>query len=93
MAQAQGIKDATMAWFIAKNMNKKLLHINGNYHTDANDGIIKYLHQYAPKTKIKTIYRVKQESVSQLDSTYLHHGDFYLCVPEDMVTSYEHFTR
>ncbi|MCR5312508.1 MAG: ChaN family lipoprotein [Bacteroidaceae bacterium] len=88
MGQAQGVKDATMAWFISKNLDKKVLHYNGNYHSDANDGIIKYLKKYVPGVKVKTIYSVKQEDVDKLDDTYLGHGDFYLCVPEDMVTTY-----
>lgn len=88
MGQAQGLKDATMAWFIAKNMKRHFIHFNGNYHSDSNDGIVKYLLKYRPGTKIKTIYSVKQEDISTLDSTYLGHGDYYICVPSDMVTTY-----
>ena len=88
MGQAQGLKDATMAWFIAKNLKRHFIHLNGNYHSDSNDGIVKYLLKYRPGTKIKTIYSVKQEDISSLDETYLGHGDYYICVPSDMVTSY-----
>ena len=88
LGQSQGLKDATMAWFIAKNMKRPFIHFNGNYHTDANDGIIRYLNIYRPKTKFKTIYSVKQENINRLDSTYLGHGDYYICIPEDMVTTY-----
>ena len=88
MGQAQGLKDATMAWFIVKNLKRHFIHFNGNYHSDSNDGIVKYLLKYRPGTKVKTIYSVKQEDISTLDSTYLGHGDYYICVPSDMVTSY-----
>ncbi len=88
MGQAQGLKDATMAWFIAQNLDKAVLHFNGNYHTAAGDGIVKYLHAYAPKAKIKTIFSARQETIDALDDAYIGQADFYLCVPEDMVTSY-----
>lgn len=88
MGQSQGLKDATMAWFISRRKTKKMLHVNGNYHSQGNDGTVKYLKIYAPKTKIKTIYSVRQEDISKLDSTYLGLGDYYLAVPESMVTSY-----
>ncbi len=88
LGQAQGLKDATMAWFIAQNLDKAVIHFNGNYHTAAGNGIIKYLHTYAPKAKVKTIYSVKQETTDTLDDAYAGQADFYLCVPEDMVTSY-----
>ncbi len=88
IGQAQALKDATMAWVIAHNLDKKMVHVNGNYHSDANTGIITYLKEYAPKTVYKTIYTVKQEDVSKLEQDYLGHGDFYIVVPYDMVTSY-----
>lgn len=88
IGQAQGLKDATMAWFITKNLKKHTIHFNGNYHSDSGEGIIKYLKHYRPGTKIKTIYTVKQEDIKSLDSTYSGHGDYYICIPEDMVTTY-----
>lgn len=57
LAQAQAIKDATMGWFIARNMKSKFLHFNGNYHSDFQGGIIPYLLQYRPGTTIKTVVR------------------------------------
>lgn len=88
MGQSQGLKDATMAWFISKRQRAHMFHINGNYHTQGGDGILKYLRQYSPKTKAKVIYSAKQEDTATLDSTYMGLADYYLVVPEDMVTSY-----
>lgn len=88
MGEAQGVKDATMGWFISQNLKKHFLHFNGTYHSDANDGTVKYLKKYKPGVTVKTIYSVRQENIESLDSTYLGHGDYYLCVPEDMVTTY-----
>jgi len=88
MGQAQAVKDATMAWFIARTLNHKTIHINGNYHSDTNGGIITYLKKYKPGITIKTVYSVKQESIDALEDDYKNRADFYVVVPQDMVTSY-----
>lgn len=88
MSQAQATKDATMAWFIAKNIKRKFVHINGSYHTDFKGGIIPYLLCYKPNTNIVTIVSVRQESIDLLDEENKGRADFYICIPEDMATSY-----
>ena len=88
MAQAQAIKDATMGWSIAKNLHGKFLHFNGSYHSDAQEGIIPYLLQYRPGTTFTTIRAVRQEDISYLEDDYKGLADYYICVPEDMNTSY-----
>ncbi len=88
MAQAQAIKDATMGWFIAKNLHGKFLHFNGSYHSDTQEGIIPYLLQYRPGTTFTTIRAVRQEDISYLEDDYKGLADYYICVPEDMNTSY-----
>lgn len=87
-AEAQALKDATMAWHIAQTKKPKILHINGNMHSDANSGIISYLKIYAPQKKIITIRTVQQEDITTLDETYKGLADFYICIPEDMTTTY-----
>ena len=54
---AQAIKDATMAYFIAKNRppGTRLLHINGSFHSDYNEGILTYLKKLDPKARTLTI--------------------------------------
>lgn len=88
LAQAQAIKDAAMGWFIARNMKDRFLHINGSYHSDWKGGIIPYLLRYRPGTSIVTVTFVRQESIDKLDEENKGRADFYVCVPEDMVTSY-----
>lgn len=88
LLQAQAIKDATMGWFIAKNIRHKFLHFNGNYHSDRKSGIIPYLMEYRPGTTIKTICSVRQENIDHLDEDNIERADFYICVPEDMTTTY-----
>lgn len=89
LAQAQAIKDATMAWFIAKNLDgRKFIHINGSYHSDNRDGIIPYLLAYKPSTKIATVTSVRQEDTTALDEDNIGRADFYIVVSEDFPTSY-----
>lgn len=90
LSQSQALKDATMAWNIARWLKQgyKLIHFNGNYHTAAGEGILTYLRQYAPKAHCKTIYAVRQEDITSLEEDYLGQGDYYICVTEDMTTSY-----
>lgn len=91
LAQAQAIKDATMAWFIARNLsapNTKLLHLNGSYHSDFKEGIILYLLEYRPGTSCATVTFLRQEDISRLDSVQQGRADFYVVIPDTMVTSY-----
>ncbi len=90
MSQAQAIKDATMAWHIAKAMktSKHMIHFNGTFHSDGHNGIITYLEQYRPNTKTCLLRAVRQEDISQLEDDYLGLADFYICIPEDMTMSY-----
>lgn len=88
MGQSQALKDATMAWNIAQCKTGKLVHFNGNYHTDSGSGIITYLRQYRPGVRLKTVYSVRQEDTKSLEHDYLGRADYFICVPEDMTTSY-----
>lgn len=88
LSEAQALKDATMAWHIAQHARKKVLHVNGNIHSDGQAGIVTYLRQYAPGKKIITVRAVRQEDITRLDETYLGLADYYLCIPEDMSMSY-----
>lgn len=88
LSEAQALKDATMAWHIAQHARKKVLHVNGNIHSDGQAGIVTYLRQYALGKKIITVRAVRQEDVTRLDETYLGLADYYLCIPEDMSMSY-----
>lgn len=88
VAAAQAIKDATMGWFIAQNLDGKFIHLNGNYHSDFKDGIIPYLLKYRPGTTVVNIASVRQDSIDELGEENFGRADFYICVPYDMVTSY-----
>lgn len=96
-AQAQALKDATMAWSIAQNYSQMaagtgkkpvFIHYNGNYHSDFHSGIIPYLDEYLPGLEIATICCVRQESISQMDKENRDRADFIICVPESMTSTF-----
>ena len=87
-AQAQAIKDATMAWFIAQNFDRKFIHYNGNFHSDNRGGIIPYMKQYLPGKSVTTVCCIRQDSISSLDKENRGRADFIIVVPTDFPMSY-----
>ena len=87
-AEAQAIKDATMAWFIAQNFDKKFIHYNGNFHSDNKGGIIPFLEQYLPGKSIVTICSARQDSIGNLDKENQGRADFIIVAPTDFPMSY-----
>ncbi len=87
-AEAQAIKDATMAWFISRNFDRKFIHYNGNFHSDNRAGIIPYLEQYLPGKKIATVCSARQDSINSLDKENRSRADFIIVAPTDFPMSY-----
>lgn len=90
MVKAQSLKDATMAYFIMQNMNRKgiFVHFNGSYHSDNYEGIYWYLKKDAPNLKIATISSVALKNIQDLPENYKSLADFIIALPEDMTKSY-----
>ena len=87
-AEAQALKDATMAWSIAENFDRKFIHFNGNFHSDNMGGIIPYLNIYLPDKQIATVCCVRQEQIDRLDKENRGRADFIVCVPEEMTMTF-----
>lgn len=87
-AEAQAIKDATMAWFISQNYDKKFIHFNGNFHSDNKGGIIPYLEKYLPGKTIVTICLARQDSLNSLEKENRGRADFIIVAPTDFPMSY-----
>ena len=87
-AEAQAIKDATMAWFIAQNFDRKFIHFNGNFHSDNKGGIIPFLEQYLPGKSIVTICSARQDSLNSLEKENRGRADFIIVAPTDFPMSY-----
>jgi uncharacterized iron-regulated protein len=90
MPKAQASKDATMAYFINKNLeeNTVFIHYNGTYHSDKFEGISWYLKTYHPEIKIVTISTVEQSDLSKLEQENYNKADFILVIDEDVTKTY-----
>lgn len=90
LPKAQAIKDATMAYFIVKNLQKNSLfiHYNGSYHSDKYEGIFWYIKKSNPKAKITTIATVTQKNISKLETENKNKADFIIVVDEDVTKTY-----
>ena len=87
-AQAQALKDATMAWFISRNFDRKFIHYNGNFHSEAKGGIIPYLQQYLPGKNIVTICSARQDDIRSLEKENRGRADFIIVAPTAFPMSY-----
>lgn len=90
MPKAQASKDATMGYFIYKNLkdNTVFIHYNGSYHSDNFEGINWYLLKQNPNLKIITIATVEQKDLSKLEKEYYNKADFILVIDEDVTKTY-----
>lgn len=90
MPKAQASKDATMAYFINKNLqpNTVFIHYNGTYHSDNFEGINWYLKRYNPIIQIITIAVVEQKEISKLETENYNKADFILVIDEDVTKTY-----
>lgn len=86
LPKAQAIKDATMAYFILKNLKQgeKFIHFNGTYHSDDFQGIMWYLKQARPELKVLTISSIEQENLTKLMDDNKEKADFILVTPSSM---------
>ena len=87
---SQAIKDATMAWFISRNLQpgNLFIHFNGAFHSDNGEGINWYLKRYQPGLKIVTISTTSLEDIGELPAEEKGKADFIICVPENMTTTH-----
>ena len=90
IAKAQGLKDATMAYFILKNWEKgkTFIHYNGSYHSDSYQGIVWYLKNSNPKLKIVTITTTEQDNLEEIDDETVKVADFILVVDQNVTKTY-----
>lgn len=89
-AYAQAIKDATMGYSIAEHVKKgeRVYFLNGAFHSDFHQGIMWYVKQYAPGTKVGTITTVSQKDVRKLQKEHLNRADFIIVVNETMTSTH-----
>ncbi len=81
--QSQNLWDATMAHRISKLARKKtikkILHLNGRFHSDEKLGTVAQLRKYAPRLSVANISCFSHESFTKPDwSTFGHLGDYII---------------
>lgn len=88
--KAQAVKDATMAWFINKNLREDyiFIHFHGTYHSNNFEGIYWYLKRANEKSKIATIATVTQKNIDVLESENQNLASFTIVIPEKMTRTY-----
>ena len=90
MPKAQAIKDATMAFFIQKNLKEKsiFIHFNGTYHSDNFEGIYWYLKKTAPNLEILTIATIEQKELKKISTEDYNKADYILVIDEDVTKTH-----
>lgn len=90
LPKSQAIKDATMGWFISKYLTKtnQIIHYNGSYHSDREEGTAWYLKQYVASVTIGSITTKEQADITKLDDENKNSADFVIIVPENMTKTY-----
>lgn len=90
LVKAQAIKDATMAYFILKNLqpNQVFFHLNGSYHSNDFEGIYWYLKTYHKDVNILTITTVEQANLDTLEDKHRNQANFIIAVDENMTKTY-----
>lgn len=90
MPKAQAVKDATMAYFITKNVKPDtvFIHYNGSYHSDNFEGIYWYLKKATPNLKIITIATVEQSDLKKIVAENYNKADYILVIDEDVTKTY-----
>lgn len=90
MYKAQSLKDAVMAHNIAKNLvdGTPFIHINGNFHSIYDIGIITFLKEEKPNAKIGTVITVYQDEMFTFDDKNRDKADFYFVLPTDTHKTY-----
>ncbi len=90
MPKAQAIKDATMTYFIQKNLkdNSIFIHYNGTYHSENFEGIYWYLKNTAPNLQIITIATVEQKDLEKITPENYKKADYILVIDEDVTKTH-----
>ncbi len=90
LPKAQALKDATMAYFINKNVKDgyTFIHYNGAYHSDYGEGIVWHLKKYNPDLKILVISVSELSDLNNPSMEDLDKGDFTVLTPEDITRTY-----
>jgi uncharacterized iron-regulated protein len=91
--QTQNLWDATMAWsiarFIKKHKETKVLHINGRFHSDEHLGTFARLQKMLPKSNLCNVSAFYSDDFSSPSwDKYKHLGDYIILTDPKVKRSY-----
>ncbi|MEW6468769.1 MAG: ChaN family lipoprotein [Bacteroidota bacterium] len=83
LIMAQSLWDATMAYSISEYLkthkDKKVMQVNGKFHSDQGFAIVTQLKKYSPKTRVLIISTATDDSFPNIDwSKYKANGDYVI---------------
>lgn len=92
--QGQSLWDATMAYAIYQyrenNEDKKVLHVNGKFHSDEYFGIVQQLKRYDPLLKILVISSFPNDQFPEVDfAEYTYLADYIIITDPSVAKSFE----
>ena len=86
MYQAQNLWDATMGWsiarFLQKHQNYKLLQVNGGFHSEEKLGAAAQLRKYAPRIKILNIACFSDDNFDKPDWSKFSKDNDYIMLTD-----------
>ncbi len=94
LIMAQSLWDATMAYSIAEyhkqNKGKKMMQINGRFHSDEGFAVVTQLKKYSPKMKAMVISTGPDESFSNINwEQFKGLGDYIIITDPTVPTTYK----
>lgn len=94
LIMGQSLWDATMAYsiseYILKNPEKKVMQVNGRFHSDEGFAIVQQLKKYSPEIKALIISAGEDESFPNIDwSKFKHLGDYVIITDPKVPKSYK----
>ncbi|TND10064.1 MAG: iron-regulated protein [Bacteroidetes bacterium] len=94
LIMGQSLWDATMAYsiseYLKKNKGKKVMQVNGRFHSDEGFAIVAQLTKYNPKAKPLIISTASDDAFPKIDwSKYKKNGDYIIITDPKVPKTYE----
>ncbi|MBL7766083.1 MAG: ChaN family lipoprotein [Chitinophagaceae bacterium] len=91
---AQSLWDATMAYSIAEHLKayrgKKIMQVNGRFHSDEGFAVVTQLYNYRPKTRSLVISCGSAENFRNINwSEFAHLGDYIIITDPEVPKTYK----
>lgn len=94
LIMAQSLWDATMAFsihqFLEKNKGKKVMHVNGRFHSDERFAAVDQLKKYAPKIRSLVVSALEDEAFPNINwENHKHLGDYIIITDPTVPKTYK----